>query len=392
MSFLRDSQTWQENKQWREDLISLPNMYEPQNNLTIFETLKNPEPISPPEPKKTILALIPEEAEYPSENNDISLKPNVQICSPPPAPIPAPTSPVHVKLFAKTKPLNFPLNINKNEPAEAVDVNGMINEFNSNPKLIEEISKKLDAILPQNEEEEPNFEFFFQAAMAKNLGGTATETQPSSKRLTSQKQAYSLPNQQNNLNSFFRLDQKDLLIDVLENIIDFVVCIPELTPKQAQIMGIISSVVKIIIGYANTWLELRLEAADSYILTKNLSVTLYLLYEEQIAMLMSSTVSGSLSSMKESKAKIIALLTTPIIIKKIATKKKGPDAMQKMGQSNSLNQRSSSKRKLETPFVDEEEIDEEPIYYQQHQHQPARPVLKLPRMTQPKFMRLESRK
>lgn len=380
MSFLKDSQTWQDGPSWPSEQISLPNLYEPLKNLNITKLpIITEEPVVvdlPPVPEETIEEPIEEPPQAQPTAPAEPVTPPTQL--EPTNPLPEiQKSPVHVKLVAK--PADFKVKINA-PVAAPVDAPMSIGEINANQELLNKISEKIDQLV-QDADEMPNFENFYKAA--KKLSTPNQEPTQETKIATPIEIA-----RPQNLDDFYKFNQKDLLLEIMEGVIDFMVCMPDLTPSQTHIMKLISDVVKLVVYNFDTTLNMNLEPGDSFILVKNLSIIVFLLYSEKIEALMTPTLNGSLTAMKENKAKVVALLTTPIffkiIFKKIAARSKTPAPPIPQPQKAPQKVSSSQKRKLTTPFPDEDPEDTVP--------QIPQPMFRVTRVPTAKILRLESRK
>ena len=379
MSFLKDSQTWQDGPSWTSEQISLPNLYEPLKNLNITKL-----PIITEEPVVVDLPPLPEEIieepiEEPPQTQPIA--PTEPVTPPnatqlePTNPLPEiQKSPIHVKLVAK--PADFKVKINAPVAAPM-----SIGEINANQELLNKISEKIDQLV-QDADELPNFENFYKAAKK----SSAPDQEPTQEtKIATPTEIMPRPQ---NLDDFYKFNQKDLLLEIMEGVIDFMVCMPDLTPSQTHIMKLISDVVKLVVYNFDTTLNMNLEPGDSFMLVKNLSIIVFLLYSEKIEALMTPTLNGSLTAMKENKAKVVALLTTPIlfkiIFKKLAARSKTPAPPIPPPQTAHQKVSSSQKRKLTTPFPDEDPEDTVP--------QIPPPMFRVTRVPTAKILRLESRK
>lgn len=250
----------------------------------------------------------------------------------------------------------------------------LIEELELPPKVDQHISP-----LPQAPSQNQDFSNFFDSLKKSPNTSQPKENLPS-QQIESTKQT-------EKLNSFFKIDHKDLISSSIDKFIDVVVGTPDLSPRQTKILELVSSIVKILIQNCDAIMNLNLDQSDSFLLTKNISLSIFILHGEKIASYLYPPAGSAFSGTGETKVKIIMLLTTPvffrIFLKKIRSKINTPTITSTT--SHNYNTPTVSKRKSATPYQDEfveEEISIPP--------QPAQPIFKLPRFNT-KFIRLESR-
>lgn len=409
MSFLKDSI-------WRADNANIPNLYDEEENLN-FSSEAAPEkqpsnkspanlsvavlptevaPASPPEPEQQNLPILKEQS---IEVVDEKVLPEAL-----PKPLLKNLTPPTIKFTVardKTNNVAIPLPRRNVNNIGGTIAENIINQINSDKELINELSKKIEDYVaaeleaPDREDQHQtdqdaaggeDFSQFFGAAKK-----TKTPTASIPQRADDSKNAKRGSHvSATKINDFFRIDD---LSSGVEKLMDLVVGVPDLSQGQANILEIISLAVKFAIRNMDLVLELELDESEAFVLTKNISLILFILYGEFLMDYLRPPEGGLMKGSNEAKAKAIALLTVPVIFKIIVKKLKKkmnrkPPTPPPTASSTSKRISVHSKRKSTTPF--QEDFDDASELAEEPQHHIFHPVFKVP--TAPaKSIRLESR-
>lgn len=344
-----------------------------------------------------------------------------------------PTSPplkqpiVNLKSFPKIQPLK----LNNQEETKITDA--LITVINSNQPLMKELAEQIDEFEKSQTQRSPSpvdsirvtvesataninkqeaqplspenykFEDFFGPVQQKPSSKQNSTNQPQEASKKANSNQPKDPNDpdapMSQVNAFFRIDQKDLLVSCLETFMDMIIQSSELTASQCYVFRLIGIVVKLVLQCLNTYVSL--EPEENYILAKNISYLILTTHGDKLeAMLIPA--SGPLVNTKSAKAKAIMFLLAPIIIRvairKVYTKIRRPPVANSETLSISASKRKAPINDFKTNFPynaqpAEKKIksvspfEEDKLESEIHVTKPP-PPLKLPKFNN-KAMRLE---